>query len=109
MVLKGKLMIAKTFKIPRKNENYMKVGGDAVNLNVVDKFIFEQKTLQIDKIGQKDMIGDHCFVFKEALPYTVVAQYPTKLLRVPLDEVKVRFSDYQLLDIVDNLKLYPKD
>lgn len=55
------------------------------------------------------MIGDYCFVFKEALPYTVVTLYPTKLLRVPLDELKVRFSDEQLLDVVDNLKLYPKD
>lgn len=93
VVLKGKLMVARTFNIPRKNEHYGKVGGNISQLNVKDKYIIEPKTLQIDRIGQKDMIGDYCFVFKEPLPYTIVTLYPTKLLRVPLDELKVRFSD----------------
>lgn len=51
VILKGKLMIARTFRIPRKNENYGKVGSDVTHLNVKDKYVFEHKTLQIDRIG----------------------------------------------------------
>ena len=114
VVLKGKVMIARTFKIPRANPHFLKKPNleqhnIPSNVNTKDKIIFDEKTLEIDRLEKRDSIGDYCFVFKEELPYSVVTLYPVKLLKIPLDEIKMRLSDDHIMEIVDAVKLYPKD
>ena len=92
------------------NYIYIVLGG---KLMVARDFYFEKldkmKTLEIDQLETGDKIGDFCFVFKETLPYSVVSVYPTRLLKIHLDEVKNRLSDDQLMELIDSVKLYPKD
>ena len=86
VILSGKAMITKNIK----------VGGT-------------KKTLEIERIERGEMIGDYCFIFKEKLPYSVVSLYPMRLLCIPLKEVKTKFSDDQLMMIVNSVKIYPKN
>lgn len=87
VVLAGKLMVAKDFEFSNGRK----------------------RTLEIDRLEVGDKIGDYCFIFKEPLPYSVISVYPVRVLKVPLDEIKNRMTDQDLMAMVNSVKLYPKD
>lgn len=87
IILSGKLMVAKDFTLNDK----------------------KKRTLEIDRLEVGDKIGDYCFIFKEKIPYSVVTLYPVRVLKIPLDEIKTRLTDDDLMEMVNHVKLYPKD
>lgn len=106
-------MVARTFNIQKINPDYKrpiaKGSSSLGHINTKDRYLFEEKTLEIDRLDKRDTIGDYCFIFKEPLPYSIVSLYPVKLLKIPLAEIKTKLDDDQLMEMVEAVKLYPKD